>query len=159
MEANARELRAIEYIGALDARLTLNEKYLEPRLRSVPDLYRQYRIAKVATEKVIDGLYSTMDQKSLLYLRRVCENSELIFRPKSVLNDATDTQVVLTKDLLTLVGAVADSCCSLCIRTGREIKNCQIRKALMNIAPLNNITDSALCEYTDASKDFIMEDG
>ena len=29
----------------------------------------------------------------------------------------------------------------------------------MNIAPLNNITDSALCEYTDASKDFIMEDG
>ena len=108
MEANARELRAIEYIGALDARLTLNEKYLEPRLRSVPDLYRQYRIAKVATEKVIDGLYSTMDQKSLLYLRRVSENSELIFRPKSVLNDATDSQVVLKKDLLTLEGAVAD---------------------------------------------------
>lgn len=146
-EASSREMHTIEYIAGLDARLVDGERHLEKRLRSVPDLYRQYRIARVATEKVLDGLYSTLELRALNHLTRMNQQSEIIFRPKSVLNRSTDSQVVLTKDLKFLVREALNSKCSMCMGTPGEVKACELRKVLMNVAPLKEIHEGSLCGY------------
>jgi hypothetical protein len=146
-ETSSRELHAIEYVAGIDARLVESEKYLEKRLRSVPDLYRQYRIARVATEKVLNGLYSTMTPRALNHLTRMNQQSEIVFRPKSILNKSTDSQVVLTKDLKVLIREALSSKCSMCMGAPGEIKECELRKALLNVAPLKDIREGSLCGY------------
>lgn len=157
-EASSRELHAIEYIAALDKRMADGERHLEERLKMVPDLWRQYRIARSALGKIVDGLYKTMELRALARLMRMNENSELVFRPRSPLNNATDARVVLDKDLSTLVTYVLQNKCCFCLCEGKDIKNCDLRKALMNIIPLGNVDDGALCGYTDAaSSDALSE--
>ena len=151
MDHNSRELHAIEYIAALDRRLADSKKPLEKRLRSVPDLWRQYRIAETAVSKTLDGLYSTMTLSGLDHMLRVCEKSEVILRPKSVLNASLDSQVIRTKDLVILIQAALNSHCSMCMNTGFEIKQCELRKALMNVAPLVEVDpNTSLCGYAKA---------
>lgn len=151
-EMSSRELHTAEYIAILDKRLFDGEKHLEKRLRSVPDLWRQYRIARTAIEKVIDGLYDTMPLHTLAHFNAVCSNNEVVLRPRSVLNDSTNSQVVLNKDIITLVNHCVESECSMCLKTKGEIKKCKIRKALMNIAPATDVGFSSLCEYANAGK-------
>ena len=157
-EASSRELHAIEYIAALDKRMNDGERHLEERLKMVPDLWRQYRIARTAIDKVVEGLYKTMELRALYRLMRMSDNSELVFRPRSPLNDATDARVVLDKDLSVLVTHVLQNKCCFCLNEGKDVKNCELRKALMNIIPLSDVNDGALCGYTDAaSSDSLSE--
>lgn len=153
-EANSREIHAIEFIAGLDNRLAKDGKYLENRLRSVPDLWRQYRIAKTATEKVIDGLYETLEPKVLARLTRLCTFGEVYFRYESPVNKATDAQLVLDKDIDVLVNTAMSSTCAFCMKTGTEIKECELRRSLMNIAPPTVLFEgSSLCEYAAVAHD------
>lgn len=151
VEATSRELHAIEYIAGLEKRFEEGEKYLEKRLRLVPDLYRQFRITKTALGKTLDGLYKTLDIRALKHMLKMCDNSEVIFRPRSVLNNSTDAQVVLTKDLKTIISAAVGYHCTLCLKSGKEVKKCELRKALMNIAPLTELETGDLCGYASES--------
>ena len=150
-DATYRELKSIELIAALDARLANDQKYLTERLRSVPDLYRQWRIAQVATEKVIDGIYSTLMPDTLLRMRRSYENGEIVIRPKSTLNNRTDSTVVLTQDLTKLVAAALKSECAMCIKTGVEARKCKLRDTLLRTSPPHEISKDRnfLCEYAN----------
>ena len=153
-DMTSKELHAVEYIAALEKRLDENDRYLEKRLRSIPDMYRQYRLIG----RVLDNLYDSMQPKALNHMLKVCQNSELIFRPKSILNGSSDAQVITNKDLELLVGIAINSCCSLCLKTGSEIKQCELRKTLMNVVPLNELSDSSLCGYTDAIGECEMDE-
>lgn len=157
-DMTSKELHAVEYIAALEKRLDENDGYLEKRLRSIPDMYRQYRLAKSSIGRVLDNLYDTMQPKALNHMLKVCQNSELIFRPKSILNESSDAQVITNKDLELLVGIAINSCCSLCLKTCSEIKQCELRKTLMNVAPLNELSDSSLCGYTNAVGECEMDE-
>lgn len=151
-DANSREVRAIELIAGLDARLNNDEKYIEERLRSVPGLWRKYRIAKAFTERVIDGLYATLTPRVLLRLQRLCTNGEIVFRPRSPLNASTDTHIVLESDLKKLVNTAMCAECAMCLKCGSEIKNCELRKTLVNVAPPSKIAEgSSLCEYSSVA--------
>ena len=46
MEANCREVHAIEFLAGLDGQLSNNEQHLTPRLKSIPNAYRDYRLAR-----------------------------------------------------------------------------------------------------------------
>lgn len=148
-EANSKEIRGVEYLAALDAKLADYRPYLEERLKSVPDIYRQYRIAETAMSKVVNNLYDTLEPNVLFRIRKLREGSELVFRPKSPLNKSTDSQLVLEKDLDKLINAAMSATCACCLKTGREAKKCELRKALMNICPPNtlSIDSMGMCDY------------
>lgn len=151
MECNAKELHTIEFISALDARLTKNEKYLEKRLKSVPDLWRQYRIARSAVAKVLDGLYTTMTPENMLHMRNLAANGEVVVRPVNSLNKSTDCQILLRKDLDKLINITIGSTCAMCLKEGREIKKCELRKALLNICPPSIVSTDGLCVFTQVA--------
>lgn len=145
--ATAREIKSIELIAALDTRLATDQGYLNDRLRSVPDLYRQWRIAQVAIEKVIDGLYKTLLPDAMLRMRKTYESGEVVIRPKSTLNKLTDSTIVLTKDINQLVKVVVNEQCAMCLKDKGDIRKCELRKALMNVCPPSEKFDGFLCEY------------
>lgn len=148
-EANSREIRAIEYIAGLEARIIGDEKYVEKRLKSVPDLWRQYRIVSTAITKVVDGLYDTLEPNVLHRMRRLCDHAEVVFRTRSPLNKSTDTAIVLEKDINVVINAAMESRCAICLKEGSDIKKCELRKALMNIAPPSDLEKSgSLCPYS-----------
>lgn len=151
MECNAKELHTIEYISALDARLANNEKYLEKRLKSVPDAWRQYRIARSAVDKVINGLYTTLTPENRFHMQNLAVNGEVIIRPRNSLNKTTDCQIVLSKDLKKLINAAMGSNCAMCLKDGREIKKCELRKALLNICPPSDVSGESLCVFTQVA--------
>lgn len=156
-EPNSRELRAIEYLSGLEKGLSLYEKDLEPRLREMTDMLRKYRMAKTYFGKVIIEIFESLPPRTLLHLRRLNEHSELVFRSKNIATRSGDCRVVLDKDLVTLANCAITNECCMCLKEGREIKNCEIRKALMNIIPLDTTNDNALCGYTDISKNCELE--
>lgn len=144
---NSNEKRAIMYVASLDARLSLDCKCLEKRLKSVPDLWRQYRIAMTAIDKVVDGLYSTIPKEGLLSISRMCDNSDVVLQPKNELNRSSDIEVAHTDDLRVLINETMKANCAMCLKEGAEIRKCPIRKALTNIAPPTEFKAGVMCNY------------
>ena len=149
-DPTSRETRSIEMIAVLDARLANDRPYLEDRLKSVPDLYRQWRIAETSVCKVVDGLYETLPDKTLLRIRKIFNNGEVIVRPKGSLTKDNDTAIVLAEDLTLLAETAKNSECAMCLKEGKDIKRCKLREALMRVSPPVQVFDegSSLCEYT-----------
>lgn len=146
-EASSREFHAIERLAVLDSTLDKNGGYLEARLRSVPDLYRQYRIAQTATSKVVAGLYDTLPINNLERLEKESKRCEVVVRPISRINKSTDTTFMLNNDILTLVNTAIDSTCSICMKTCKEVKECELRRAFMNVIPLETLETGSMCGY------------
>ena len=153
VEANSRELRAITHIAVLDNSFEQDGQYLEKRLRSVPDLYRQYRIAKAAMSKALSGLYDTLPLSSLLRLQKTCANSEVLVRPKTTLAVQNDSLIVLQKDMTTLINAAMSAQCAVCLKVGKETKKCELRKCLLNIVPPEEIDNTFMCEYAKVASE------
>ena len=144
---NSNEKRAIMYVASFDARLGLDCMCLEKRLKSIPDLWRQYRIAMAAIDKVVDGLYETMPPESLLSIRRMCDNSNVILQPKNAIDRTSDVEVAHTDDLRVLVNETMKANCAMCLKEGAEIRKCHIRKALTNIAAPTEFKSGNMCDY------------
>ena len=151
-EANSHEVHGIEFIAGLDAQLAAFEKHLEPRLRAEKDLWRQYRIARTAIEKVLDGLYATLPRKTTWHMQKLCQFGEVVIRPKAVI-PYDDVQIVPTGDLKEVINAAMASECAVCLRDARGQKKCPLRRALMSIAPPGGLRKDSLCEYHDAARE------
>ena len=81
-ELNALEIHGIEFLAGLDAQLYRFNGPPEPRLKSIPNGWRDYRLAMTLVAKVLDKLYDTMPRKTLLKFQRLNEISEVIVRPR-----------------------------------------------------------------------------
>lgn len=154
-DPTSRETRSIEMIAVLDARLGNDRPYLEKRLRSVPDLYRQWRIAETAVCKIVDGIYDTLPEKTLMRIRKIFNNGEVIVRPKGGLTKDNDTAIVLAEDLRLLAETARKSECAICMKSGKDIKRCKLRESLMRVSPPKEVLDenSSLCEYATIAID------
>lgn len=147
-EPTRYEYQAIERLAVLGCTINRDGECLKERLRSVPDLYRQYRIAQTAVSKIVDGVYKTLPDNVKRRMLRESENCEFILRPVSVMSTrSTDSKVMLDTDILTLVNSAMIARCSICIKNGREVKSCDLRKALMNVVTLDEPDNTSLCGY------------
>ena len=151
-EASSREVHIIEYIAGLDCQLTNGDKVLESRLRSIPDAWRQYRIARSAVDKVIRGLYRTLPDKTLKHMVDLVQRGEIIIRPKPVVKTLDDVQIVQTADLKLLINTAIASECAVCLKEPKYQKKCALRKALMCICPPTQLRKDGLCSYVDVAR-------
>lgn len=123
--ANARELHNIELIAGLDARLIAGEKALEPRLRQIPGAWRNWRLAASCIGKVLDGIYATLPERTLLHMEKLCKCGEAIIRPKPMIKMPNDVQIVLNDDLKLLINTTISAECAMCLKDAREQKKVQ----------------------------------
>lgn len=150
-EPTKGEMRAIERIGALDGQMVNYEKDLEARLRTIPDCWRQFRIAKTAIGKVLNGLYSTMPLKSLKRMKNLADHGEVVIRLRPA---AVEKGLTLINDeaLQTLLHICMNSECAICMRSGREVNDCELRKALMLVVPLEKMLSNDRCPYWNGER-------
>ena len=83
--ANGHELHIIEYLMALDAQLNGHQDALRERLKLVPNGWRQWRLITTATRSLLQAVYDTLPDKTLLYIDRLRAQGEVVvrFRPAS----------------------------------------------------------------------------
>lgn len=148
-EPNSREVAGIEYLAAIDCQLIHNEKHLEARLKSIPDAWRQYRIAQSAIGKVIESLYATVPQKTLVHMQRLASNGEVIIRQRSI-TKTSEAQLVPEDVLKMLINFTMESQCAICLKRGKEAQRCKLRRGLMLIAPPDTVNETG-CSYSDVA--------
>lgn len=149
MEANAREVHAIEYLAGLDCQLIHDQEMLKERLSLIPNGWRNFRLALTTTEKLIDAVYETLPTKTLLHMERLSKYGEVIIRPKPLIKMPNDVQIVSKDDLIMLLNTTIASECALCVKDATEQKKCKLRKCLMNVAPTGALRPDGLCSYID----------
>lgn len=145
---NARELHIFEYITCLDKQLSDGQAILEERLRKVPNCWRNYRLAASSIEKVVDAVYSTLPDKTLLHMEGLARHGEVVIRKRPMVPLNDDAQFVLGEDLKVLINTSIAAECALCLRDKQEQKKCKLRRALMNVAPTEALANDGLCPYT-----------
>lgn len=147
VEPNAKELHVVEFIAGLDCQLIHGESRLEERLKLVPDAWRQYRIARTAMGKALAAIYQTLPIKQLRHMQNLCTYGEVIVRPRGAVR-CDDVQIVPTPELKFLINKVIESECAMCVKDSREQRRCKLRRALMLIAPPQEVKKDG-CNYLD----------
>lgn len=146
-EANGHEMVGIEMLAALDAHLIRDEEHLQDRLKTIPNAWRDYRLAKSLIEKIVGKLYDTLPQKQLLHMQRLASTFEVVVRPKPFTKRGAYMSAIDNLDLKVLINTVMNDECAMCLKDYRECKKCPIRSALMNVAPPNKVGNNSFCEY------------
>lgn len=149
MEANAREVHVIEFLAGLDAQLVEGQEILRDRLRLIPNGWRDFRLATKSTERVLDAVYNTLPNKTLIHMQKLAQNGQIVIRPKPTVKMHDDMQIVCADDLKLLINTTISSECAICVKDAREQKKCKLRKTLMNIAPTAELRKDGLCAYID----------
>ncbi len=129
---DSQELRTIEFMMALTARLKTGEKYMRDRLRTIPDGWRQYRLVEAVTDKLLDKVYDTVPTKTLIYLQKLSMQGEVKvqFKPASRLED---WYYVKDSDLKLIANTAMAATCAVCLKNEREIKQCKLRKTFQDV--------------------------
>lgn len=153
IEPNAREMTSVQFLAALHGETQKSEDILKERLRTKPDAWRQYRIAMAFLDHVIDWLYETLPNKTLLYMCALHKNGEVIIRKKRPTAIENDIQLVPVETLNILANAAVANECPICLRTVTEVKHCPLRKALLIVARPNDIPTNDVCPYRNISEE------
>lgn len=147
-EASSREMHEIELVAALDARLAAGGQYLQPRLRSIPNGWRDYRMIASRVGRLIEALYQTLPNSQLRHMVTLAQYGEAVVRVKGPADKPM--QAVLLSDLEVLIDTLMGAHCSMCLKDGPDVKRCQLRKAMMNIATPPNV-QTAMCPFSQVA--------
>lgn len=147
---NARELHKIEFLAGLDAQLAQGGgDILRERLKQVPNGWRNYRLAVTLIEKVLDGIYDTVPEKTLRHMRHLRDYGQIVIRPRPMIKMPDDVQIVAAEDLRLITNRIIEAECAICIKDAAGQKGCKLRKCLMNIAPTAEVYKDGRCTYRD----------
>ena len=86
------------------------------------------------TSRLLEKIYSTLPIKTLKRMEGICRNGEIVIRlrpPCSI----PDHVLVNEDDMRRLINCAMATECAICLRDGREIDACPLRKILESIVP------------------------
>ena len=133
-EMNSKELHRFELLACLDVQLMGGQEPLEARLRSIPNGWRDYKLALTLVGKLVQKLYDTMPDKAIQHMVQLMRHGEAVVRMKPI-GGGQYFQPVDVKDLKILINTCIDSECLICGKEGTDIRKCPLRRALSVIAP------------------------
>ena len=149
MDVNARELHNLEFLAGLDAQLIQGGEILKERLATIPNGWRNFRLATATTQRVLDAIYETIPDKTMRHMRRLRDCGQIVIRPRPMIKMPDDVQIVPTADLRTLINHVIEGECAMCVKDVAGQKGCELRKALMVLAPTGGVHKDGRCAYID----------
>lgn len=138
-DMNAKELQGVEFLAALCGQMGKHCDRLKPRLQSIPNGWRQYRMIQTALHRLLEDLYETMTVKGLLRIKNMMHYGEVKISISPIERNALGYLVVHEKDMAVLTTAALQNECAMCIKDGEEAKRCDLRKALWEIIPPETI--------------------
>lgn len=134
MDMNSRELHRVELIAAIHAQLAGGEEPLKKRLQTISHGWRDYRMILTRIGRLLTQLYETMPENRLRYIETLCAHGEVLIRVKPAAK-SDENILIPVSALKMLVNHAMAGTCTMCFEGRDKIKACQLRKALMEVAP------------------------
>lgn len=131
---NGQEMRVIEYLAAMDSKITQSGEALRERLKDIPNGWRQWRLMAVTTDRLLAQLYDTMPIKNLRHIQNICDYGEIIIRIAPV-SRVPEHTLISEDDLRVVFNTAMAAECAICLKDGKEIDRCPLRRAMLSIAP------------------------
>lgn len=138
-DMNAKEIHGVEFLAALSGQMDKNCRILKPRLQAIPNGWRQYRLIESTLHKLLGDMYQTMTVKSLQRIQNMMRHGEVKINIAPIERHALGYVTVHEKDLALIVTAAMQGECAMCIKDGDDVKKCQMRKALWEMLPPDEI--------------------
>lgn len=149
MEANGKEIHCIEFLAGLDKQLHDGQDVLKERLKLIPNGWRDFRMAVSTIERLLDRIYGTLPQDTMVHMNRICSYGQVIIRPRPLVKLNDDVQIVGAAELRMLINTCVGNECGICVKDHAQQKGCKLRKALKNIAPTGAVHRDGRCSYLD----------
>ena len=130
------------------------------RLRPVPFAWRDLRLLMTLVKKLQLAMLSTMPDSRQDYYQKVAQRGRVMVDfpgPARI-----DRYLMISeRKLAAITEAAMLSECAMCLKGGREIRQCGIREALMEVAPPDRVLDTrdamtGGCEYRDIAGDLVQ---
>lgn len=147
MDMNSNELHCMGFLAGLDSQLHEHDKHMEARLKSIPGGWRDYRLAMKMVEKVVDAVYATMPEKVKRRMMLLCENGEVVIRPRPVATSHAYVQIVDNDDVKVISNRAIEGDCAICMKRDGAVRSCPLRRALLNVVPPSEIANDGTCPY------------
>lgn len=138
LDMNREELKRFELVACLDAQLMGAEKTMEPRLRTIPNGWRDYRMVMTRLGQLVEAIYQTMPDKAVKHMVNLLRHGEAIVRIKPI-DSGHYLQPIDVRDLRVLVNLAVEAECFGCSKGRAEIKGCELRKVLMVATPPSDV--------------------
>lgn len=131
---NGNELRVLEYLAAMDSKMIESGETMRERLKSIPNGWRQWRLMAATLNKLLVDLYGKIPLKNLRHMQNICAFGEVLIRmcPPTRVPEYT---LIREDELMLVMNTAIRQECSMCLKEGKEIDRCPLRKAMWNIAP------------------------
>lgn len=143
---NHREMIAMEMMYALHAK-TEQMDCMKERMRALK-VWSKYRFATKLLENTVRALLDSLPDRNKRHMEDVRTKYMVEIRPKPIIGSCSSDHIVSTKDLQMLCDCAIRDRCSVCMKSGKEIKRCSLRALCMDIAPPDEISDGMFCEYS-----------
>lgn len=149
-----REKQAVAIFCALHSTLHKQDAVLEQRLKDEGKYaWRDWRLMMKLADKISDVIVSSMVDKDCLWLDRLLREAKVGIDMNGPLQKP-GYAVVDAKDLAWICKLAARQECTLCLRTGKEVKACPLRASLIYAAPPpDGESPLGLCEYAEVNWD------
>ena len=147
---NGKELQCVEYLVAMESKMVECGDALRDRLKLVPHGWRQYRLLASTLDRLLRDLYPTIPLKGQLYLEKSMKHGEVLIRFVPTYRPP-EWKMVKDEDLATLINLAMTAECAICLKSGREIKKCELRRALEDIAPPDAGHPAGGCGYNEVT--------
>lgn len=145
---NGPERRAISHLMAFFAMSGGHGDSLKGRLGGVKNGWRDWRLMISLAAKLYSALLATLPKRQLYQMLQLESQGECRITMKSATHSA-DYHMVDTHSLEVIVKRAIRSECEICVMDDRAVKGCKLRKALIDVAPPEEIPRFG-CPYRDA---------
>lgn len=158
-EPTSEENRFMQELMILRNNLVKRKPKIYDRLGSVKYGKRDLGLLIAVVDRLQDGLYATLPTKTLQRYLWISKNARCYIDVPGPISNGGYMGVALD-DLDVLAKHAIMNECSMCMKEGKEIKQCPLRQALNRIQPREKIGDGSLmgCEYTETARDMTEED-
>jgi len=131
---NGKELRAMEFLALLDMKLGESGEAIRERLKEIPNGWRQWRLMTTTISRLLEQLYDIVPMKNLRHMQNLCQFGEVLIRIRPPVH-SPEYAILREDDLKQLMDVALLQECTMCLKEGKEIDRCPLRKAMWNIAP------------------------
>lgn len=151
-DTNHREMNLLMMFYAFDAQIKEHGHVLNNRFKAVPRGAINWGLYKHLTRKLLTQICDTLPDIRCRQLMSLRNHGRIIVQQDH--NVKYDPDVLVPGDDFNVIASAAingDYDCVTCMREGKEIKACPLRKALINCVP-PKVETNFTCEYYEIAR-------
>lgn len=142
---NGKEMTMLEHLVLLDARLSQYTDFMRDRLGAVDHGWRDWRLMQVLAGRLVERLYDTISKGNVIHFYNLHQYGQAHITERPVVHQKGYTNIS-GDDLQVLLEIVVRNECLMCMKEGKEVKKCKLRKLLLTLAPPERV-ETMWCEY------------